>query len=301
MNNIQSQLKLYIKEKKAVVDRCLDTLLPRSAKAPRLVQAMGHSLNAGGKRLRPILCVAAFEALRGPAPQDIVSAACALELVHTYSLIHDDLPAMDDDRLRRGQPTCHIAYDEATAILAGDALLTLAFQVLAQTSQASPVDAGIWIRVAGVLADAAGFRGMVEGQMQDMLAENQRLSLDELEALHRLKTGALIEAAVTMSCLLARADRGDLGRLQRYARRIGLAFQVTDDILNVTGNPERLGKAVGTDAQRGKNTYPGLLGLDGAQHLARRLVDEAVASLAAFDVRAQPLRSLAQYIIQRQR
>jgi len=301
MNNIQSQLKLYIKEKKAVVDRCLDTLLPRSAKAPRLVQAMGHSLNAGGKRLRPILCVAAFEALRGPAPEDIVSAACALELVHTYSLIHDDLPAMDDDRLRRGQPTCHIAYDEATAILAGDALLTLAFQVLAQTSQASPVDAGIWIRVAGVLADAAGFRGMVEGQMQDMLAEGQRLSLDELEALHRLKTGALIEAAVTMGCLLARADRGDLGRLQRYARRIGLAFQVSDDILNVTGDPERLGKAVGTDAQRGKNTYPGLLGLDGAQRLARRLIEEAIASLADLDDRAQPLRSLAHYIIQRHR
>jgi geranylgeranyl diphosphate synthase type II len=302
MDNSGFSLTPYIGDKRALVDRRLAALVvPESGAAPRLAEAMQHSLNAGGKRLRPILCLAAYEAVQGAATEEVLTAACALELVHTYSLIHDDLPAMDDDQLRRGLPTCHVAFDEATAILAGDALLTMAFEVLSAAALESVLDPSIWMRAIAALASAAGHAGMVTGQMTDMEAEGRRLSLEELEHLHRLKTAGLIEAAVAMGCHLAQADADQHERLQHYARAIGLAFQVTDDILNVVGDPDLLGKAVGTDAARSKNTYPALLGLDGARRRAQDLVDEAITALNGFDDRIAPLRALAGYIIHRQR
>ncbi len=266
----------------------------------RLIDAMRYSLAAGGKRIRPVLCMAACEAIGGK-PEAVLELACALELIHTYSLIHDDLPAMDDDALRRGQPTCHVAFDEATAILAGDALLTLAFQVLAQPSadnQPAPEK-----RTAAIarIARAAGCRGMIEGQMRDIAAEGRPLALDRLAELHGLKTGALITAAVGSGALWGGGDEDQVRVLEDYGAKIGLAFQVTDDNLNVEGDPAELGKAVGTDAARSKTTYPALLGLERSKTLALDLVAEGLQTIAGFDTKADPLRAIARYIVTRRR
>jgi geranylgeranyl diphosphate synthase type II len=264
---------------------------------------MRYAVMAGGKRLRPVLCAAAAEAV-GEKPDDAVllRAACSLEFIHTYSLIHDDLPAMDDDALRRGKPTCHIAFDEATAILAGDALLTLAFQVLSSgVALPGGPDPGDWIRVIRCIAEAAGALGMVEGQMRDIASEGVALSLEALESLHGLKTGALIQASVTTGAILAHAEREQADALETYARHIGMAFQVADDILNEAGDAGLMGKAVGTDRARGKNTYPALLGLTGAREKARIHVESALGALAPFDDRATPLRAIARYVIERNR
>jgi geranylgeranyl diphosphate synthase type II len=245
--------------------------------------------------------MAAAEAL-GADPRTTLPAALALEMIHTYSLIHDDLPALDDDQLRRGQPTCHTHFDEATAILAGDALLTLAFEVLAKGARhPHSQQAGIWLEVIAHMATAAGYSGMVEGQMRDLAAEGQRLGLDDLRALHSLKTGRLLQAAVVCGAMIANADEDQLAALKAYGRHIGLAFQVADDLLNVTGDPRKLGKAVGTDADRQKNTYPALLGLDDSRAYAHRLVEEALQAIAGFDGRADPLRAIARYIVDRNR
>jgi len=230
-----------------------------------------------------------------------MAAACALEMVHTYSLIHDDLPAMDDDATRRGCPTCHVAFDEATAILAGDALLTLAFEVLSAPEAAVGVDGDRGRQTVYELARAAGYQGMIEGQMRDMVAENTVLSPDALEALHHLKTGALIRAAVRMGAILAGASQTALADLDTYARHLGLAFQVADDILNVKGDPVLMGKAAGTDAARGKNTYPSLLGLAASETLAVQLKDRALQALASFGTTAEPLRAIAGYTVGRKR
>jgi len=265
---------------------------------------MRHSLMAGGKRLRPVLCLAAAGAV-GSENEAVLRAACAIEMIHTYSLIHDDLPAMDNDDLRRGVPTCHKAFDEATAILAGDALLTLAFQVMADPPPAPGGTGGsegpAWREVLDTIARAAGPNGMIEGQMRDMAAEQQRLSLTELEALHLLKTGALFEAAVFAGARLGGGSASEIAALATYARLAGLAFQVTDDILNVEGDPRLMGKAVGSDAARRKNTYPALMGLESSRRHAGELVGEALRAIALFDMRAEPLRALAMHIVARKR
>jgi len=261
---------------------------------------MKYSLMAGGKRIRPVLCIAATEAVGGKPPA-VLPAACALEMVHTYSLIHDDLPAMDNDDLRRGKPTCHVAFDEATAILAGDALLTLAFEVLSSVQFTGKNQAASWLKVIHIISTAAGYQGMIRGQMLDMAAEGQHLTVDELKSMHALKTGALIEASLLCGALLADARKRQMEILKTYARNIGLAFQVTDDILNVEGNPKIMGKAVGTDELREKSTYPAILGLETSRQFAKNLVDEALQVLKVFDKTADPLRALATYIIERKR
>lgn len=262
---------------------------------------MTYSIMAGGKRLRPVLCIAAAETVGGNL-QTVLPLACALELIHTYSLIHDDLPAMDDDIQRRGKPTCHVQFDEATAILAGDALLTLAFEILATTgSHCASHDQKKWLLVIAKVASAAGSKGMIEGQMRDMTLEGKSISESELESLHRLKTGKMIEVSVVSGALLSGASHYQLQALQAYAQNIGLAFQVVDDILNVKGDPLRLGKATGTDQNRGKNTYPSLLGLADAETLAGDLINNALKTLDIFDSKADYLRAIAHYIIERNR
>jgi len=293
-------LTVYIDNKNQQINVALEKILHASIPSEPIVEAMKYSLMAGGKRIRPVLCLAAAEAVGGK-PQAVLPAACALEIVHTYSLIHDDLPAMDNDDLRRGKPTCHVAFDEATAILAGDALLTLAFQVLSSVQSTTGNQASGWLKVIHIISTAAGYRGMIRGQMLDMAAEGQHLTVDELKSMHALKTGALIEASLLCGALLAGARKRQMDILKTYAHSIGLAFQVTDDILNVEGNPKIMGKAVGTDELREKSTYPAILGLERSRQFAKDLVDEALQALEVFDKKADPLRALATYIIDRKR
>jgi len=293
-------LSAYLKNKNQQINVALEKILHDSQPSEPIVEAMKYSLMAGGKRIRPVLCIAAAEAVGGK-PQAVLPAACALEMVHTYSLIHDDLPAMDNDDLRRGKPTCHVAFDEATAILAGDALLTLAFEVLSSVPISGETQALGWLKVIHIISTAAGYRGMIQGQMLDMAAEGHDLTVDELKSMHALKTGALIEASLLCGAVLADARKRQMEVLKTYAWNIGLAFQVTDDILNVEGNPKVMGKAAGTDELREKSTYPALLGIKTSRQYARNLVDEALQVLEVFDKEADPLRALAMYIIERKR
>lgn len=256
----------------------------------RLREAAAYSLFAGGKRLRPALVLGAAEIVSGDSAVAL-PAACAIEMIHTYSLIHDDLPAMDNDVLRRGRPTSHIQFGEALAILAGDALLTMAFDICAETGRAD---------VVAELARAAGAAGMVGGQVIDLQSENQQLTLDELRRLHACKTGALIRVSVRMGAMLAGASSEALASLTAYGEHIGLAFQIADDILDVVGDTKTLGKTVGSDAAHHKSTYPALLGLDRSRELAREAVDGAIANLAAFGDDANTFRELARFIIERE-
>ncbi len=290
-------LPAYLERNNERIDQALESFLPPVTRAGRLGEAMRYSVMAGGKRLRPNLCLAAAEAVGGNSG-DAMAAACALEMIHTYSLIHDDLPAMDNDRLRRGRPTCHIAFDEATAILAGDALLTLAFEIVAVHSP-GPVERRT--ELVRLLASAAGPAGMVGGQMLDMLSEGRALGQTELEGLHRLKTGALIEAALACGAVLAGGSGAQVETLREYGRLVGLAFQVTDDILNVEGDPSVMGKAAGTDVRRNKSCYPGILGLVKSKEFAQNLVQQAVSSLTGFDSGAAPLRAIARYVVERKK
>lgn len=264
----------------------------------RLYQAMRYSVINGGKRVRPLLVYAACEALGGdPARAD--AAACAVELIHAYSLVHDDLPAMDDDDLRRGQPTTHKAFDEASAILAGDGLQTLAFAVLSD-AQRNPQDAETRLQMISQLAQAAGPAGMVGGQAIDLGSVGRTLDQAALELMHRHKTGALIEASIALGALASgRADTTALADLQRYAQAIGLAFQVQDDILDVESDTATLGKTQGKDEANDKPTYPALLGLEAAKGYALELRDQALAALSTFDSRAEPLRAMARFIVER--
>lgn len=264
--------------------------------ASRLHQAMAYSLFNGGKRVRPLLVYAAAHAL-GCAPDIADAPAMAVELIHAYSLVHDDLPAMDDDDLRRGKPTCHIAFDEATAILAGDALQSEAFQVLINAAGLSPEQK---IRQLDLLAKGSGALGMAAGQAIDLAAVGQQVDLVYLENMHNHKTGALIKASVLMgaSCN-SQVSQSQLDALSRYADSIGLAFQVQDDILDVTADTATLGKTQGADAAHNKPTYVSLLGLEGARHKAAELHQQALAALAEFDEKAIWLRALADYIIRR--
>jgi geranylgeranyl diphosphate synthase type II len=288
----------YLARNNERIDRALSACLNRPEASGRLIEAMRYSLMAGGKRLRPNLCLAAAQAVGGNG-DDALAVACALEMIHTYSLIHDDLPAMDDDDLRRGKPTCHIAFDEATAILAGDALLTMAFEVIASAGAGSPE---LPLEVIRIIAAAAGPAGMVQGQMLDMLAEGSTaLGLADLERLHRLKTGALIEASLAAGALAAGGTSAQVEAIRTYGKAAGLAFQVADDILNVEGDPAVMGKAVGTDRLRRKNSYPHLLGLEKSREFAQNLVREAIEALAGFDSKADALRAIARYIIERKK
>jgi geranylgeranyl diphosphate synthase type II len=293
-------LNVYFAEKIERINAALESILKTSGRPDRLLEAMTYSLMAGGKRFRSVLCIAAAEAVGGDQ-EDVLPAACALEMVHTYSLIHDDLPAMDDDDLRRGQPTCHKAFDEATAVLAGDALLTLAFQTLSSVDADNAQQAAKWLRVIQRISHAAGYCGMIQGQMLDIGSEGCQLTLNELQSMHRLKTGALIEVSLKCGAELVDVNSSQLQLLENFAQYIGLAFQVTDDILNVEGDPAIMGKAVGTDKLRQKSTYPSLLGLEESKTFAIKLIDDALQALGSFDRKAEPLRAIATYIIDRKK
>jgi geranylgeranyl pyrophosphate synthase len=288
---------------RARIEAALERLLPPPDPAlpeRRVVEAMRYSLLAGGKRLRPVLCLAAAEAVGGPnaTAADVDRACAAIECVHTYSLIHDDLPAMDDDDLRRGKPTCHRAFDEATAILAGDALQVLAFEMLCE---ADGIRADTRLALLATLASASGVSGMVGGQAMDLACVGQAVAQPALERMHALKTGALIRAAVRMGGLLGGANSEALDALDRYASAIGLAFQVQDDILDGTGTAAALGKAPGADAARDKPTFLSLMGERAAADYAQALCERAVQALAPFGERAQPLADIARFIVARDR
>jgi len=293
-------LDRYMKERAALVEDALAQRVPPIAgPASRLGEAMRYSLLAGGKRLRPVLALAAGEAV-GDAREAVLGFACAIEMIHTYSLIHDDLPCMDDDDLRRGRPTNHKVYGEAIATLAGDGLLTDAFQVLASSAlSGAPVSFEVALTVVAELAEAAGSSGMVGGQVIDLLGEGQDLSLRELEYLHSRKTGALIEAAVCCGARLAGATAVQLAALRAYAQALGLAFQVADDLLDVEASAEDVGKRTHKDEARGKATYPSLLGVARSRELARQLADQACQALKDFDEKAAPLRALALFAVER--
>ena len=262
---------------------------------PRLQEAMSYSLLAGGKRLRPVLVLLACEACGGDAKL-AMPAACALEMIHTYSLIHDDLPAMDDDDLRRGRPTNHKVFGEALAILAGDALLTFAFELVASQVQPPAIAAAC----CGDLANAAGAVGMVAGQVVDLEAETATsTTLEQLEGIHRRKTGRLLCSALTMGARIAQADEPTLNRLREYGLHIGLAFQITDDLLDVRGNADKIGKGVNKDAALGKLTYPSLLGIEASEQRARDLIAAACNCLEPLGPRAEKLRDLAHFILHR--
>jgi len=280
------------------VDEALDSCLPScedpAAVPPRLIAAMRHSLFAGGKRIRPILVIAAAQA-NGGSPEKALIPACAVELVHTYSLIHDDLPAMDDDDFRRGCPTCHRAFDEGTAILAGDALLTLAFEVLAGVRGEDP---GTGLRMVSELGRAAGWQGMVGGQLADMESEGSTPDPERLRYIHTRKTGALIACSVVLGSLAARAEGSVLDQFRLFGERIGHAFQIVDDILDVTATTGEMGKDQGSDAARGKMTYPALYGISKARQMALELIDRAKADIRQLD-REGRLAQISDYILLR--
>ncbi len=292
-----NDLAIYLDSCRGRVEAALDRLLPSPHVAPqRLHAAMRYASLGSGKRVRPMLVYAGGQAF-GVAPEQLDAAACAVELIHAYSLVHDDLPAMDNDELRRGQPTCHKAYDEATAILAGDALQSQAFQILAQAGELPPRTR---LSMIDTLAVASGSHGMAGGQALDLEATGQDIDLPQLENLHIHKTGALIRAAVRLGTLAATdAPEEQVEKLDHYAKCIGLAFQVHDDILDVLGETAVIGKTQGKDAANGKPTYPSLLGLDEAREKADVLVADALASLAGMGDEVAPLRALARYIVER--
>lgn len=278
------------------INTALENILPTPTEpAIRLKKAMRYSALNGGKRVRATLVYAATQAVNGKVPEYTDNIACAVELIHAYSLVHDDLPAMDDDALRRGQPTCHIAFDEATAILAGDALQTLAFECLVTNELSSEQRCELIL----TLARASGAAGMVAGQDMDLAAEGKQIALSELESLHRHKTGALIRASVQLGAIATGASFEQKTALENYASAIGLAFQVQDDILDIESSTEELGKQQGADLALNKSTYPSLLGLESAKQRAQDLYNEAISALALFDTHADPLRQLAHYIVQR--
>ncbi len=283
------------------VDTALRHWLPAAGSPPvRLHEAMRYATLGDGKRIRPVWVYAAGQALGG-APDCLDAPACAVELIHAYSLVHDDLPSMDDDDLRRGRPTCHKAFDEATALLAGDALQTLAFEVLA-LGGAGQIPAAARLEMIRHLARAAGSRGMVGGQALDLAATAREPGLVELENIHIHKTGALIRASVRLGTLCAsHSDPARVEALDHYAKCVGLAFQVQDDILDLEGDTATLGKTSGKDVLQDKATYPALMGLDAAREKARELCHDALDSLAIFGEEAAPLRAIARFIVHRER
>ncbi|RWX50409.1 farnesyl-diphosphate synthase [Candidatus Electrothrix marina] len=294
-------IQQYLSEQRRVAENGLQRyMMQQEGNFSGHIESMRYSLFVGGKRIRPILCLAAGRSVSDvpEIEETLLPAACALECIHTYSLIHDDLPAMDNDDLRRGQPTCHKKFGEAEAILAGDGLLTYAFSLLSNPDLPGP-EMETRLQLIAVLAHAAGSQGMVGGQYLDIASEEKIISFDLLKTIHRSKTGALITAAVRMGALAARADQRRLEALTRYGDAVGLAFQIVDDLLDVTASTEQLGKTAGTDAQQGKATYPAFFGKEKTRALAKEAVDSAQEALSSFDERAEPLRALAQYIFKR--
>ncbi len=294
-------LRGILQERRRLVDQALDEALPPESAWPETIhRAVRYSLFAGGKRIRPILVLAAAEASGGTAAEAL-PLACAVEMIHTYSLIHDDLPAMDNDDLRRGRPTNHKVYGEAIAILAGDALLTRAFHLMAELpSDCDDARVRRRLRAAAVLGQACGTTGLVGGQVADIESEGKAIALPALEQLHRAKTGALLSACVRGGAILGGASEGDLERLTRYASAIGLVFQIVDDILDATATAEQLGKTAGKDAKAQKATYVSLHGLNGARTLARELLDQALAALEPLGERGTLLAAIARLIVERQ-
>jgi len=291
-------IKAYLAEKRAQVDAALDRHLPFDEAGGQILKAMRYSLFAGGKRLRPVLCLAGAEAVGGD-PLRAMYCACALEMIHTYSLIHDDLPGMDDDDYRRGVPTNHKVFGEGMAILAGDGLLTQAMALLTDPAAIGDVEPWRALAAAQVIMRASGMEGMVGGQAADLLAERQEPDLAQVQYIHAMKTGALITASLQAGALVAGGDRDQVGLLVRYGRRVGLAFQIADDLLNLSGDAAALGKAVGSDEARGKMTYPAVVGPAQAKATGQRLVDEAAALIEPLGPNAWPLRALAAYIMAR--
>jgi geranylgeranyl diphosphate synthase type II len=293
----QGGLSAYLAEQVRAIDKVLDEWVPAESAAPASIhQAMRYSLFAGGKRIRPILAIAAARAV-SDSPDGIENAAASLELIHTYSLIHDDLPALDNDDLRRGRPTCHKVFGDAMAILAGDSLLTLAFEVL---SRLPYIDAERKIRLVEELARASGtVGGMIAGQVNDIEGEKKAPSASLLESIHRAKTGALLRASLRMGAIYASATHAELAALSEFGERVGLAFQIIDDVLDVEESSEKLGKTAGKDAAQQKITFPAVYGLEPSRQMAEEERLAAHSALRSFDDRADHLRQIADFIVQR--
>lgn len=294
-------IKTYLNDQKQFVEDGLKSYM-LEAKGPfsHHIEAMRYSLFAGGKRIRPILCLAAAEAITSSASQvqALLPVACALECIHTYSLIHDDLPAMDDDALRRGKPTNHMLYGDGQAILAGDGLLTWAFDLISNREHNS-LTAEQRLDIVQLISRAAGPLGMVGGQSLDIASENSDIDFTTLQTIHNSKTGALITCSVQAGAIGAGGSKKEIGALTNYGNQIGLAFQIVDDLLNATSTTEQLGKAAGSDAGRGKATYPAFFSIDETRQKAQDAVSAAIDALKTFDAKAAPLRALAQYIYTR--
>ena len=289
----------YLDQQRERVDRYLEQSLPGKLRDPeKLYESMRYSLLGGGKRIRPILTIAAAQAL-GYDKEAMLPFAAALEFVHTYSLIHDDLPAMDDDDYRRGRLTNHKVFGEGMAILAGDGLLTMAFELCSLVENGNSFSAEQQLAIVRELAMGSGHQGMVGGQVMDIQAENQDIELSHLQRIHAYKTGRLIRSAVRIGGIIGEATPTQLEALSGYAEDIGLAFQIADDVLNMVGTREELGKDAGTDEKRGKKTYPSFFGVEGARELGEQCVERAISRLAGFASTADPLRRIATYIMSR--
>ncbi|RJX33819.1 MAG: polyprenyl synthetase family protein [Desulfarculus sp.] len=292
------ELKAYLAQRRELVDEALERLLPADEAGGDILKAMRYSLFAGGKRLRPILCLAGAEAVGG-RPEQVMFCACALEMIHTYSLIHDDLPAMDDDDLRRGLPTCHKKFGEGLAVLAGDGLLTQAMVLLSDPAQYADREPLRVLAAGQAVMRAAGFQGMVGGQAVDLASQNQEPDLATVQYMHALKTGALITAAVQSGAILAGGDEEQVNHLVRYGRRVGLAFQIADDLLDREGDQAKLGKATHADEKHGKMTYPAVVGAVQARKIGWDLVNQAAELARELGPAADPLAELARYIMER--
>jgi len=292
------KLDEYLKERKSLVDAALEQYLPPAGEAPaRVHEAMRYSTLDGGKRIRPILTLAACETVGGSV-EIAMPTACAIELIHSFSLVHDDLPCMDNDDFRRGRPTAHRAFGEAMALLAGDALFALAFRLISLTPVEAP--ANVVLDVIRLIASAAGTRGMVGGQVMDLLAQGRAVELSEVEQIHRLKTGALLEASAVAGGMLGGGTEAQVGALSAYGRNVGLAFQIADDILDLRGDAAKLGKPVGSDLKLAKATYPSVIGIERSVELAARAVSDAIDAISGFDERAEPLRLVARFSVERE-
>jgi geranylgeranyl diphosphate synthase type II len=302
MNAAPFSLKTYLEGRKHIINASLERLIPTDrSPAARLFEAMRYSLMAGGKRLRPILTLAAFDATNktGLPLERAMPFACAMECIHTYSLIHDDLPAMDNDDLRRGLPTCHKKFGEALAILAGDGLLTLAFEICSAFEEGHAAPAEVRLRAIHVIAQAAGMNGMVGGQTADMELEGTNISFQELDYIHDRKTGALLRASVLLGGILAEADSRDMQALVDYGTRTGLAFQIRDDILDIEGDEKTMGKARGSDERKKKATWPAVHGMKQAKERMQELCELAIQDIQILGDQATPLKAIAEYIMQR--
>ena len=294
-------LSTYLKKQQDLINSALDKWLPKPhGPSGPVFEAMRYSMMSGGKRVRPILLLAGAQAVRGDQ-EALLPAACALECIHTYSLIHDDLPAMDNDDLRRGRPTCHKVYGEAVAILAGDGLLTYAFELICKPELTQNISPRLLGEAIFLLARAAGVSGMVGGQTADILMEGRPVDAETLSFIHSHKTGALIGASVEIGALLGEGNDEELNYLKRYGESLGLAFQIKDDLLDVEGDQKILGKPVGSDDRNLKATYPALFGLKETRRKAQELLQQALSELELFDDSAEPLRAIAQYVVERNR